>query len=147
MTTAGSAEIARDAMRRQAIIRILHAVVEVDDRCEVEIDAERREVAALPRRVLPHREQPLGRVAMQRDDLGDRRHAGQRRRKPRDRAAFLVGRDPQRREALPAAELLQRIDLLADRVRRDLPCDIARAEEDARDGAALDQRLQVAGLR
>ena len=84
VTTAGSFEIARVEMR-EAVLRIDHAVIEIDHRREVEIDAERRKLASLPRRILADREQPLGRVAMDRDDLGHRRHAGERRRHARHR--------------------------------------------------------------
>ena len=112
----GSAEIARVAMRDRRSSGLCMPWFRSTTGCEVEIDAERRKVAPLPRRIVADREQALRTVAMQRHDLGDRRHAGERRRQARDRAALLIGRDPERRTPCRLAGVLQRVDLLADRL-------------------------------
>ena len=137
--------VIRDRARgdaRDLVFRIDHAVIEIDHRCKVEIDAERSKLAPLPPRVLAHRKQPLRVITMDRDDLGERRHAGERWRQTRNRAAFLIGRDPERRETLHAASGLQARDTFANLVGR-LALDIQRAEKHARDGAALEQSFQV----
>jgi len=54
-------------------------VIEIHDRRKIDVHAEAAEAAPLMRRVMADRHKPLGRIAVQRDDFGQRWLAHQRR--------------------------------------------------------------------
>ncbi|KXB30982.1 hypothetical protein AT959_09755 [Dechloromonas denitrificans] len=80
---------------------------QVDDRAEIEIDAERRQALPLPSAVAAG---ASGGVAGA-DQAGQRRQGFEQWRQVRDRAAFLVAGDDQRRQFGPLADGLQFGDL------------------------------------
>ncbi len=125
-----------------AVVRVDQVPVEIDDRRKIQIDPEARQRASLRQAVVVRRGVARGFVRMPVDDRRDRRLPRQRRRQARDRTAFLVGGDQERRQALTPARVLPGRDLSADSVGRK-SFDIAGADEHAADGATLEQPLEL----
>ena len=136
----GHGGIARDRSRRDAGIAVKQAGCrdgcQVGDRRQIHRDADRPEC-----RALRDAEPSCGRPPITRrqgGQAGQRRRFRQRRRQMGDRAAFLIGRDYQRRQPRLAPDRLQAGD-----VRRDLrgrpPCHVATGQEDTTDMPSADQ--------
>jgi hypothetical protein len=119
--------------------------IEVDDRSEVEIDAERGQFSGLWSGVSPDGGSPLVGIGIVGHQLGQGGEFRERRRKPGHGATLLIGRNPERRQALAAADVLQGVDVAPD-LSGVLSSHVSRGEKDAGDRAPVNERVQLLGI-